>query len=110
MKTKNLEVIRTGMKIGAVLGGIAFLIVGIVPGFHYGGYGAVMLLSNIVGGPMEFTLGIRLIVIVGVLFGILCLGFMSIVMGSVMGSISGYLVNLMSREPEIKEELVNQTK
>ena len=109
MKDKSMGVAKTGMKIGAVLGGIAFLIFGIVPGFHYGAYGTLMLLSKIVGGPVEFSLGLRMIVVVGIALGIVCLGSLSIVIGSVVGTISGYLVNSFSvlREPAIKEELID---
>ncbi len=93
MKEKRKEVISIGTRIGAVLGGFAFLAVGILPGYHYGGYGALMLLSKLAGGPVEFTPGIRLIIALGILLGIVCLGFMSIVLGSVFGTISGYVVN-----------------
>jgi hypothetical protein len=112
MKERKMEVMRIGMKIGAVLGGIAFLVFGIVPGFHYGGYGTLMLLNKIVGGPLEFTLGVRMITILGILLGILCLGFMSIVLGSVFGTLSGYIVNVvgLSREPEVQEGMANNSK
>jgi hypothetical protein len=109
MKEKNMEIVRTGMKVGALLGGVAFLIFGIVPGFHYGGYGTLMLLSKIAGGPLEFTLGIRLVVILGTLLGILCLASMSIVIGSVLGTVSGYVVNAFSKAPEAEEEMVNHS-
>jgi hypothetical protein len=93
MKAKSKEVISIGTRVGAVLGGFTFLAVGVVPGFHYGGYGALMLFSKLAGGPVEFTPGIRLVIALGILLGILCLGFMSIVLGSVLGTISGYVVN-----------------
>jgi hypothetical protein len=106
MKTKNTEIARAGMKVGAVIGAVAFLIFGVLPGFHYGGYGALMLLTKLAGGPLEMTLGIRMIVLFGVLLGILCLASMSIVLGSVFGTISGYLVGLVSpaETPEAQEE------
>lgn len=106
-----MEVVKTGMKVGAVLGGIAFLIFGIVPGFHYGGYGTLMLLNKIMGGPVEFTLAVRMLVVLGILLGILCLGFMSIVVGSVFGTASGYIVHALSylKAPE-EEEMVKTEK
>lgn len=96
MKTRKMSVIKAGMKVGAVLGGAAFLLFGIVPGFHYGGFATVMLLSKMAGGPLEFTLGVHIIVILGVLIGILSLGFMSIVLGSILGTVSGFFVDLLS--------------
>ena len=104
MKTKQNQVLRTGMKVGAVLGVVAFLIFGIIPGFHYGGYGMLMLLGKLAGGPLEMTLAIRLLLVLGILLGILCIGFASIVIGSVFGTIAGYVVNAVGflREPEME--------
>jgi hypothetical protein len=96
MKKTNTDIARTGMKIGAVLGGVAFLIFGIVPGFHYGGYGTMMLLSKLAGGPLDMTLGIRILVVLGVLLGIVCLASMSIVLGSILGSAAGAVVKVFS--------------
>lgn len=107
MKNTNTEITKTGMKIGAVLGVIAFLIFGIIPGFHYGGYGTLMLLTKLAGGPLEMTLGIRMLVVLGILLGITCLASMSIVIGSVLGTASGYVVSLftVTEAPEAKEEM-----
>ncbi len=108
MKERNVDVIKTSMKVGAVLGGLVFLLFGIVPGFHFGGAGTVMLLSKLSGGPLEFTLMVRAIVVLGILLGILCLGTLSIVLGSVFGTLSGVIINALAslRVHEEKEELV----
>ncbi len=108
MKERNLEVIKTSMKVGAVLGGLVFLIFGIVPGFHFGGTGTVMLLSKLTGGPLEFTLFVRAIVVLGILVGIFCLGTLSIVLGSVFGTLSGVLISALTslRVREEKEQVV----
>lgn len=107
-----MEVIKTGMKVGAILGGIAFLVFGIVPGFHYGGYGALMLISKIAGGPVEATLAVRMVIVVGILIGTLCLGFMSIVIGSVLGTVSGYMVHVLSylKAPADEEHMIEAEK
>jgi hypothetical protein len=93
MKTKSMAAIRAGMKIGAVLGAMAFLAFGIVPGFHYGGYGTILLLGKLAGGSVTFTIGTRIVVILGVLLGILCAASMAIVIGSLVGTITSYLIN-----------------
>jgi hypothetical protein len=110
MKEKNREIVSIGTRVGAVLGGIAFLIFGVVPGFHYGGYGALMLFSKLAGGPIDMTLGIRLAIALGIILGILCLGFMGIVLGSVLGTIAGYIVNALglAAEGEEEDEMVGQ--
>ena len=104
MKTNQTDTIRTGMKIGALLGVIAFLIYGLVPAYHYGGMGTVILLSKLAGGPVEFTLMLRLIVIAGVLIGIVSLGSASIVLGSIAGTASGYIVSLVSPVKSAEED------
>lgn len=104
MKETNTEVIKTGMKVGAVLGGLFFLVFGIVPGFHYSGQMVLIFLSKITGGPLDFDLGVRLVVIFGILFGSLCLGAIGIIVGSALGTISGYVVNALSPvgTPQVK--------
>jgi hypothetical protein len=96
MKSQTNNIVTTGMKVGAVLGGMTFLIFGIVPGFHYGGYGMLMLLSKIAGGPVEATLVVRMLLVLGVLFGIACVGALSIVLGSVFGTAAGVVVHAVS--------------
>jgi hypothetical protein len=96
MKTKTNNIVTIGTKVGAVLGGLVFLIFGIVPGFHYGGYGMLMLLSKMAGGPVEATLGVRMLLVLGVLMGIACVGALSIVLGSVFGTAAGVVVHAVS--------------
>ncbi len=96
MNTNQTNTVKTAMKVGAMIGAVAFLIFGIAPAFHYGGMGTVMLLSKLAGGPLEFTLALRMIVVLGVLLGMFCLGSVSIVLGAIAGTVSGYLVSALS--------------
>lgn len=104
MKTKNNQTVKTGMMVGAILGGLAFLVFGIIPGFEYSGLMVLALLSKITGDPLEMTLGIRMIVMLGVLVGSLCLATLAIVAGSVAGTGSAYVVNAISPvgTPQVK--------
>ncbi len=97
MNTHETTTIKTGMKVGAMIGAAAFLIFGIAPAFHYGGMGTVILLSKLAGGPLEFTLALRMVVVLGVLLGMFCLASVSIVLGSIAGTVSGYLVNAVAQ-------------
>jgi hypothetical protein len=106
MEEKNREIISIGTRVGAVLGGITFLIFGVVPGFHYGGYGALMLFSKLADGPVDMTLGVRLVIALGIILGILCLGFMGIVLGSILGTAAGFVVNALGLVAEREEEEV----
>jgi hypothetical protein len=107
MKEKRADVVKTSMKVGAVLGGIVFLIFGIVPGFHFGGAGTVMLLSKLMGGPVEFTLFLRMMVVLGILLGICCLGTLSIVLGSIAGTVTGLILNAFGvvKEPDAETKM-----
>jgi len=94
MKTERTESMRVGRKIGAILGGLAFLAVGIVPGFYFGSFGTLMLLSKLTGGPMEPGILVRMMVVVGTVVGIFCIGAVSVVTGSIIGTALGYVADL----------------
>ncbi len=44
------ETVKTGMKIGATVGGLVFLVFGIMPGFYFGSFGTLILLQKLMGG------------------------------------------------------------
>jgi hypothetical protein len=50
MNEERKRTMKIGTKIGAALGVIGFLVFGIVPGFYFGSYGVVVLLSHLAGG------------------------------------------------------------
>jgi len=108
METKRIETIKTSMKVGAVLGGMVFLLFGLMPGFHFGSAGVIMLLSKVAGGPVEATLAVRMLLVGGALLGITCLAMLSIVLGSVFGTVSGYAITALSpvKAPEAKNEMI----
>jgi hypothetical protein len=88
------ETVKLSMKIGATLGGIAFLIFGIIPGFYFGGYGTLVLLNKLFGS-VEPTLLIRMVMVAGITLGIFCIGAVSLVLGAILGTVAGYIVNLL---------------
>lgn len=102
MKARK-EMVRMGTKIGAALGGIAFLIFGVLPGFFFGSYGTLLVLKHLVGGPVEPTVIVRMVVAVGILLGIVCIGSVSVVLGSILGTGIGYAVEAVSASAEVKE-------
>ena len=102
MKARK-EMVRMGTKIGAALGGIAFLIFGVLPGFFFGSYGTLLVLKHLVGGPVEPTVIVRMVVAVGILLGIVCIGSVSIVLGSIIGTAMGYAVEAISAPAAAKE-------
>ncbi len=102
MKARK-ELITTGTKIGATLGGVAFLIFGLIPGFYFGSYGSLTVIRHLMGGPVEPTVIVRMIVAAGILLAIACIASVSIVVGSIAGTALGYLVEAVTSPAEAKE-------
>ena len=61
------ETVKTGMKIGAVVGGILFLAFGVMAGFYFGSYGTLFILQKLMGGTVEPTLFVRAAIVIGIL-------------------------------------------
>jgi len=99
MKARK-EMVRMGTKIGAALGVVVFLIFGLMPGFYFGSYGALVVLNNFMGGPVEPTVLVRMIIAVGIMLGIVCTASVSIVVGSILGTVMGYVVEAFSAPSE----------
>ncbi|MCL4491928.1 MAG: hypothetical protein M1510_08515 [Nitrospirae bacterium] len=102
MKARK-EMVRMGTKIGATLGGIAFLIFGLIPGFYFGSYGSLVVIRHLMGGPVEPTVIVRMIVAAGIMLGIVCIASVSIVVGSIVGTVFGYIVEAATAPVEAKE-------
>ncbi|HEX8949831.1 MAG TPA: hypothetical protein VF790_12750 [Dissulfurispiraceae bacterium] len=102
MKARK-EMVRMGTKIGATLGGIAFLIFGLIPGFYFGSYGSLIVMKHLMGGPVEPTVIVRMVVAVGIMLGVVCIGSVSVVVGSIVGTALGYLVEAVTAPAEVKE-------
>jgi len=95
MKEARKNTMKVGTKIGAGIGIASFLIFGIVPGFYFGSYGTLVLMSHLMGGPVEPTTIVRMLTVVGIALGIFCTGAVSIVLGSVFGTAMGYVVDVV---------------
>lgn len=94
---------KMGRKIGALIGGIVFLAFGLVPGFYFGSYGVLVTLSHLFGGPVEANILVRMLVVVGIALGVFCIGAVSVVLGSVLGTALGYVAEVLSAPAEKKE-------
>ena len=89
MKSANA---KTGMKIGAMVGGLVFAVFGIVPGFYFGSFGTLILLQKLMGA-VEPTLFVRAAVVCGILIGIASAAVVSLVVGGLAGMALGYVVS-----------------
>jgi hypothetical protein len=90
------ETVKAGMKIGATVGGLVFLVFGIMPGFYFGSYGTLILLQKLMGGAVEPTLFVRAVVVMGIVVGIACAAAVSLVVGGLLGTAAGFLVSAPS--------------
>ena len=87
------ETIKAGMKIGTTVGGLVFLVFGIMPGFYFGSYGTLILLQKLSGGTVEPTLIVRALIVMGIVVGIACAAALSLVMGGLLGTALGAVVS-----------------
>jgi hypothetical protein len=87
------ETVKAGMKIGAAIGGLVFVVFGIMPGFYFGSYGTLILLQKLMGGTVEPTLFVRAFVVMGIVVGIACAAAVSIVVGGLFGTALGFVVS-----------------
>lgn len=86
------ETIKTGMRIGATIGGLVFAVFGIMPGFYFGSFGTLILLQKVMGA-VEPTLFVRAAVVCGIMVGIACAAAVSLVVGGLAGTALGYVVS-----------------
>ena len=102
MTDERKRTVKVGTKIGAAIGALVFLVFGIVPGFYFGSYGTLILLSHLAGGSVEPTTIVRMLTVVGIMLGIFCAGAVSIVLGSVFGTAMGYVVDVIGGLGKVK--------
>lgn len=110
MNEARKNTMKVGTKIGAGIGIVAFLAFGIIPGFYFGSYGTLVLLSHLMGGPVEPTTIVRMLTVAGTVLGIFCTGAVSIVLGSVFGTAMGYVVDVVGGVSKAKIETEAEAK
>jgi hypothetical protein len=103
MTEDRKRTMKVGTKIGAALGAIVFLVFGIMPGFYFGSYGALVLMSRLAGGPVEPTTIVRMVTVIGVLLGLFCGAAVSIVLGSVFGTALAWAVDAIGSLGKVKQ-------
>ena len=103
MTEDRKRTMKVGTKIGAALGAIVFLVFGLVPGFYFGSYGALVLMSRLMGGPVEPTTIVRMVTVIGVALGIFCGAAVSVVLGSVFGTALAWIVDVIGSTGKVKE-------
>ncbi len=87
------ETVKSGVKIGSTVGGLVFLLFGIMPGFYFGSYGTLLLLQKLMDGAAEPTTFVRAAIVVGIVVGISCSATVCLVAGGLLGTVAGIAVS-----------------
>jgi len=104
MTEDRMKALKTGRNIGAMVGGIIFMVFGIVPAFYFGSFGMLTLVTHLVG-PVDPGILVRMLLVVGIIMGLVCTLFVSIVVGSVLGTALAAVTDAVASlaKPESKE-------
>lgn len=91
MKNEMEKSLRVGTKIGALAGGILFLIFGLIPSFYIGSFGTVTLMAMLSGGPIHPGLIERSLIVIGTMTVLLVAAGGSIIAGALGGTVLAYV-------------------
>lgn len=90
------ETVKKGMRVGATIGGLVFLLLGIMPGIYFGSFGTLILIQKIMGGTVDPTLFVRMAIVMGSAVGVACAAAVSLVVGGLLGTAIGYVASAPS--------------
>lgn len=99
MKKQTKRTVKAGVKIGALAGGLLFLVGGLVPAIYLSSFATIAALSAVAGGPVEPTLLVRAVLVTGSVLGVCAAGAVSITAGAAAGSALGYVAEAITPKP-----------
>ncbi len=105
MERTRKDILSMGSKIGGVIGAIAFLFLGLVPGFYFGSYATLIILSKLIGGPLKASVIINILVAIGIILGITSVAAAFIVVGAILGTVVGYVTSFISEREKAEEKV-----
>jgi hypothetical protein len=83
---------KTPALVGAGIGLAAFLAVALLPALLYGGYAGVLLAGGIFGTPVTASIGVRAIIVFGMILGVTAVGSLFAVAGAALGAAIGAVI------------------
>lgn len=83
--------------LGAALGVVVFLFVGLLPSLVYGGWTGLVIAGALFGHPVPMHLGAKAMIGGGIVLGVLAVAALFTVLGSVAGSLLGLVVQALRR-------------
>lgn len=84
--------------VGAGIGLVVFLAVGLLPSILYGGYAGVLLASGLFGAPVGATFVVRALIVLGMVLGVTSVAALFAVAGAAAGAAVGALTSRGPRE------------
>lgn len=105
MERGRRELLSIGSKIGGTIGAIAFIFLGLIPGFYFGSYATLIILSKLLGGPLKATVVINIVIAIGIILGIACMAAAFIVVGAIFGTAIGYITSILIEREKGGEEV-----
>ena len=85
-----------GIIIGALAGGICFVVFGLRRAVYAGGLSIVVILNKLRGKPIGQSLLVRIIIAAGIILGVFSGMAVAMVLGSVVGGVIGYALMKMT--------------
>ena len=96
---------KTPALIGAGLGLATFLAIALLPAMLYGGYAGVLLAGGIFGTPVTASLGVRALVVFGMVLGVTAVGSLFAVAGAALGAAVGAMVRATTPAKKAAEKV-----
>lgn len=84
---------KTHSLVGAGIGLVLFLAVGLLPTILYGGYAGVLLASGLFGAPVGATFAVRALIVGGMVVGVTAVAALFAVAGAAAGAAVGALTS-----------------
>jgi hypothetical protein len=103
MTTSTAPKLKLHALVGAGLGLVAFLAVGLLPTILYGGYAGVLLASAVSGAPVAASFAVRALIVVGMVVGVTSVAALFAVAGAVAGTAVGLLAGGAERRAQAHE-------
>ncbi len=96
---------KTPALIGAGIGLAVFLAVALLPAMLYGGYAGVLLAGGIFGTPVTASLGVRALIVFGMVLGVTAVGSLFAVAGAAAGAAVGAMIRSTTPAKKAEEKL-----
>jgi len=95
---------KTPALIGAGIGLATFLAIALLPAMLYGGYAGVLLAGGIFGTPVTASLGVRALIVFGMVLGVTAVGSLFAVAGAALGAAVGAMVRATTPAKKASEK------